>query len=273
MDGKGKSSGKCKFETVLNKMAQRYFIRLAYNGCRYHGWQVQDNAPSVQQALQEAIRLLWKEDVNLVGCGRTDTGVHARDFYAHFDLPEARPEADAEELAFRLNRYFPDDLVIYGIVPVPGNLHARFSALSRTYEYHIHTFKDPFLNEFSWYLRDRPDPQRMNEGAALLLQTSDFTSFSKLHSAAKTNICKVTEACWTETGHRMVFTITADRFLRNMVRAVVGTLVDLGQGKITTGELRRIIDGKDRSLAGESVPAKGLFLTKVKYPPPDSLFK
>ena len=244
----------------------RYFIQLAYNGSRYHGWQVQENAPSVQEAITNALQLICHTEINLVGCGRTDTGVHAREYYAHFELEENRTQDELDELAYRLNRFLKDDIVIFHIFPVPADLHARFSAHTRTYEYHIHTRKDPFLQEYSWYVHPEPDIARMNEGANLLLKTDDFTSFSKLHSAAKTNICKVTYAQWDQSGHCLIFTITADRFLRNMVRAIVGTLVDLGHGKVSMKDFQDIIKGKDRSLAGESVPAIGLFLVKVKYP-------
>ena len=244
---------------------ERYFIRLAYNGTRYHGWQVQQNANSVQQAITNAIDLMWKVKVNLVGCGRTDTGVHAKEFFAHFDLPGSRNSDELADLKFRLNRYLDKDIVIFDIFPVPPGLHARFSAISRTYQYHIHTRKDPFLEDFSWFVPHVADASQMNAGAEMLLKISDFTSFSKLHSSAKTNICKVYLANWEMKEHRLIFTIKADRFLRNMVRAIVGTLMDLGQGKISMEEFRKIIEGKDRSLAGESVPAKGLFLTKVEY--------
>jgi len=242
-------------------------MHLAYDGSRYHGWQVQENAPSVQEAITHAVQLIWHTEINLVGCGRTDTGVHAREYYAHFEQDAKKTQEELDELTYRLNRFLNDDIAIFRIFPVPSDLHARFSAHSRTYEYHIHTLKDPFLQEYSWHVHPEPNIIRMNEGAKLLLKTDDYTSFSKLHSAAKTNICKVTQAQWDQTGHRLIFTITADRFLRNMVRAIVGTLVDLGHGKISLKNLENIIDGKDRSLAGESVPAKGLFLVKVVYLP------
>jgi tRNA pseudouridine38-40 synthase len=244
----------------------RFFIHLAYNGSLYHGWQVQENASTVQQLITQAIEMIWKVQINLVGCGRTDTGVHAKDFYAHFDLEDDRTQEQLDELAFRLNRYLADDIVIFKIFPVPADLHARFSAISRTYKYYVHNRKDPFLNDISWFVHSPCDVKIMNEGAALLLGTMDYTSFSKLHSSAKTNICTVTKAEWERVDHQLIFTITADRFLRNMVRAIVGTLMELGQGKISLEDLRKIIEGKDRSLAGESVPAKGLFLTEVRYP-------
>jgi len=248
------------------RQLQRYFIRLAYNGARYHGWQIQENARSVQHEITRAFEIIWKAEISLVGCGRTDTGVHAKDYYAHFELEESKSAFDLDEMAFRLNRYLDDDLVIIKIFPVPSDLHARFSAISRTYKYYVHTRKDPFLLDFSWFVPHPVDMDRMNDGCKLIVQTRDFTSFSKLHSTAKTNICRVTHAEWNQQGHQLVFTITADRFLRNMVRAIVGTLMELGQGKISKEELKKIIDGKDRALAGESVPAKGLFLTEIRYP-------
>ncbi len=243
----------------------RYFIRLAYCGTRYHGWQVQPNARSVQEEITRAFQVIWKYEINLVGCGRTDTGVHAREFFAHFELEENINSEDLKEMAFRLNRYLDEDIVILDIYAVPPGLHARFNAVSRTYQYFIHTRKDPFLQDNSWFVPYEIDVARMNEGARLLLQTEDFTSFSKLHTEVKTNICHLSHAAWVREDHRLIFTITADRFLRNMVRAIVGTLVDLGLGKISLDDLEAIIEGRDRALAGESVPAKGLFLTAVKY--------
>jgi len=244
----------------------RFFIRLAYNGTKYHGWQYQHNAPSVQEIISKGLELMLSCQVNLVGCGRTDSGVHAREFYAHFDLPDKETIDSPDQLAFRLNRYLPEDIAVFWIKNVADNLHARFSAISRTYQYHIHTFKDPFLNLSSWFVHDIPEVEIMNKGAEFLMEYEDFTSFSKLHSAAKTNICHLTEAYWTQNGHKLIFTITADRFLRNMVRAIVGTLVDLGQGKMTLEGLHQVIEAKNRSDAGQSVPALGLYLERVIYP-------
>jgi tRNA pseudouridine38-40 synthase len=247
-------------------MNYRYFIRLAYNGTRYHGWQIQDNALSVQEVITKAVRLIWIKDFTIVGCGRTDTGVNAMEYYAHFDLDEERSRAEMDELARRLNRYLVEDILIYCIFPVPSDLHARFSAISRTYEYHIHTRKDPFLKELSWFIHQKLDISLMNKGAEILKEYSDFTSFSKPNVKRKTNICRITYARWELTGHQLIFTITADRFLHNMVRAIVGTLLDLGQNKISIADLRQVIESKNRCNAGESVPAKGLYLTRVEYP-------
>ncbi|MFA4864686.1 MAG: tRNA pseudouridine(38-40) synthase TruA [Bacteroidales bacterium] len=247
-------------------MSYRYFIKLAYNGSRYHGWQIQDNALTVQEVITKAIRLIWSMDFNMAGCGRTDTGVHAREFYAHFDLEEEKSREELNELTRRLNRYLEEDILIYNIFPVVQDLHARFSAISRTYEYHIHTRKDPFLNEFSWFVPQKSDIGLMNAGADILKEYNDFTSFSKPNANRKTNICKIIRSNWDLSDHRLIFTITADRFLHNMVRAIVGTLLDLGQQKISIEDLRRIIESKKRSGAGESVPAKGLYLTRIEYP-------
>jgi tRNA pseudouridine38-40 synthase len=244
----------------------RYFMQLAYNGTRYHGWQIQPNARSVQEVITNAFHVIWKYEINLVGCGRTDTGVHARDYYAHFELDDIKSQPELDEMAFRLNRYLDEDIVILKIYPVEPDLHARFSAVSRTYKYNIHTRKDPFVNESSWFVPQELNVEMMNEGAKLLMHHEDFTSFSKLHTEVKSNVCHLTHAAWVRQDHQLVFTITADRFLRNMVRSIVGTLVDLGQEKISIEDLKLIIEGKDRSMAGESVPAKGLFLAKVKFP-------
>jgi tRNA pseudouridine38-40 synthase len=247
-------------------MLYRYFIRLAYNGAHYHGWQVQDNALTVQEVITKAVRLIWNKDFTMVGCGRTDTGVHATEFYAHFDLEEEKNKEDLDELVNRLNRYLPDDIVIYSIFPVKTKLHSRYDALSRTYEYHIHSLKDPFLNECSWLVHKKLDINLMNRGGEIIKEYIDFTSFSKANVKRKTNLCKVSYANWELSGHRLVFSITADRFLHDMVRAIVGTLLDLGDHKISIEDLRKIIESKNRCSAGESVPAKGLYLTRVEYP-------
>ena len=255
-----------KFESILNKMAYRYFIKLAYNGTRYHGWQIQENAVTVQEVITNAVRLMWDKDFKVIGCGRTDTGVHASEFYAHFDLKEEKSLEELNEFAFRLNRFLPADIVIYSIFPVKPDLHSRYDALSRTYQYQIHTRKDPFLNDLSWFLPQQLDIVLMNRGGEILSEYDDFTSFSKANVKRKTNLCKVTNAHWEMTGHQLIFTITADRFLHDMVRAIVGTLLELGQHKISIDDLRLIIESRNRCSAGESVPAKALFLTRVEYP-------
>ena len=245
-------------------MNRRYFIQLAFDGTRYHGWQVQQNAITVQQVLNDDLSLLLGEDIHLSGCGRTDTGVHAREYYAHFDSKSA--DLDNPAFAFRLNGKLPEDIAVHSIRKVRPDAHARFSATSRTYEYHINRHKDPFTDRVSHYLYGELDLENMKKAATLLTETKDFTSFSKVDTGTKTNICNVFLAYWESSPGRLVFTITADRFLRNMVRAVVGTIIDIGFGKITLDEFKSIIDKKDRSAAGTSAPAKGLFLTRVEYP-------
>ncbi len=247
---------------------RRYFVKLAYNGTNYHGWQIQDNARTVQQELNEKISLMLNQKVNLVGCGRTDTGVHAREFYAHFDLPDEYGEMD-EMLAFRLNAFLPGDIVIYQVFQVPSGFHARFDAKSRTYKYYISRQKDPFMAGLSYFYHAPLDIKKMNEASGILFGYEDFTSFSKLHTQTKTNICRIMEAGWEEKDGMLVFTIKADRFLRNMVRAIVGTNLEIGKGKLAVEDMKRIIEAKDRSQAGFSVPAQGLFLEKIEYNFPD----
>jgi len=246
--------------------SHRYFIHLAYDGSRYHGWQKQSNARTVQQEVSAALHLLLREEISLTGCGRTDAGVHAREFFAHMDLSGSLVSEETKELVFKLNRFLDPDIVIFRIFPVKPLIHARFSAGSRTYRYYITRDKDPFLVNYSYHIYGPLNVPLMNEGAAFLLSVSDFTSFSKVDTDTRTNICRVTEAVWTESGHKLVFTIRADRFLRNMVRAIVGTLLELGREKISFAEFQMIIAGKNRSDAGDSVPACGLFLEKVEYP-------
>lgn len=243
---------------------QRYFIYLSYDGTNYHGWQIQPNGISVQQCLNEAISTLLQEDISVVGAGRTDTGVHAQMMVAHFDTDNNFCE---NELTDKLNRMLPRDIAIDSIVKVRSDVHARFSAVSRTYKYYVTTRKPVFGRNYQYALHYKPDMKLMNEAAAMLLECSDFTSFCKLHSDNKTNICHVSIAQWdTIDGDRMVFTIRADRFLRNMVRAVVGTLIDVGRKKISIADFRRIIFEKDRCKAGSSAPAEGLFLYDIAYP-------
>lgn len=244
----------------------RYFLKLAFDGTRYHGWQIQKNAASIQQLLSNALTLFLKEPVKLTGAGRTDAGVHAREYYAHFDCAEIMDHAARTRLVFKLNRFLPSDIVIYDIIPVISSANARFSATKRTYKYYIHTFKDPFIDPYSQYLYGTISVHAMNAGANILLKTKDFTSFSKVDSDTKTNICNLVTARWEKIGNDLVFTITADRFLRNMVRAIVGTLLDIGKGKLKVTDLEKIIVAKNRSDAGESVVAKGLFLEKIEYP-------
>ncbi len=244
----------------------RYFIYLAYNGAAYSGWQNQPNAPTVQNCIETAMSTILRKPCTIVGAGRTDALVHARQMVAHTDLDLSVDEVAV--LADRLNKLLPSDIVIHQIVPVTAQAHARFDALSRCYRYYITEQKDPFAGSISLKIYRKLDYGLMNEAAQTLLEYSDFTSFSKLHTDAKTNICRVTEAYWKQSSaHAWVFTIRADRFLRNMVRAIVGTLFDVGRGKISVEQFRSLIESKDRSQAASSAPGHALFLEEVLYPP------
>lgn len=242
----------------------RYLIRLSYKGTCFHGWQIQPNAVTVQDELQKCFSLLLKDDIKLTGAGRTDTGVHALDFYAHFD--HEYEIKDIDQLIYKANSFLNKSIVIHHICAVSEEFNARFSARSRTYEYRIHQFKNPFLEDVSFQINVKLDYQKMNEAAKCLFDYEDFTSFSKLHTDTKTNNCKIYLAEWIERDDQQIFVIKADRFLRNMVRAVTGTLLEVGKAKIDINEFRKIIELKDRSEAGVSVPAHALFLTKVEYP-------
>ncbi len=280
----------------------RYFIELSYDGTAYCGWQVQPNGESVQGVLQRALSLLLREEVAITGAGRTDAGVHAAMMIAHMDLqsplptqsrPPQRSSATAargqltfsqssdpslpvreggeqqsalDYLVYRLNGVLPHDIAIHQIYPVADDMHARFSARARTYYYYVYTRKSPFLRDYSWRLVQTPDFNAMNLAAATLLEYEDFTSFSKVNTDTKTNICHVTSARWVQlSAYEWRFEITADRFLRNMVRAIVGTLMEVGRSQLTLEGFRDVIEKKDRCAAGDSVPARGLFLQEVKY--------
>lgn len=244
---------------------QRYFIYLAYDGTAYHGWQVQPNGISVQECLMKALSTLLRRQVEVVGAGRTDAGVHAALMVAHFDSETPLDEALMTD---KLNRLLPPDIVVFRLCPVVPEAHARFSATSRTYRYYVTTAKDIFHRPYRCRLFHTPDFALMNRAAATLMDYTDFTSFSKLHTDVKTNNCKVTLAEWTQVDDSTwVFTIRADRFLRNMVRAVVGTLLEVGRGKLSVDGFRRIVEQKDRCKAGTSAPAGALFLVDVTYPP------
>ena len=243
----------------------RYFITLSYDGTHYHGWQVQPNGTSVQEKLQWALStILRQEDIQVTGAGRTDAGVHARMMVAHFDVETMNFEL--QDLTYKLNRLLPQDIAIQKIEPVSDGMHARFSATSRTYHYYIHTVKDPFLRAYSCELHYPLDFQRMNEAAAILMTYDDFGAFCKAHADVKTTLCHITVAQWHQTSTTSwYFEITANRFLRNMVRAVVGTLIDVGRGRLSLDDFRKVIEGKRRTEAGESMPANALFLEEVKY--------
>ncbi len=249
---------------------QRYFIELSYDGTNYHGWQIQPNAVTVQEVLNKSLSVILREPIETVGCGRTDTGVHATEFFAHFDVEESMDHGPwtmdkAENLIRSLNGILPRDIAVKKIFAVTENAHARFDATRRSYEYHIHFNKDPFKNGYSWELRDRPDIELMNEAAAIIMEHTDFSCFSKSNTQVKTNICKISRAEWVIKDDALVFHISADRFLRNMVRAIVGTLMMVGKHEIKPEDVRAIIESKNRSKAGTSVPACGLYLTEVKY--------
>lgn len=244
----------------------RYFIRLSYDGTGFHGWQRQPNGITVQQTLEEAMSLVLRTPITLTGAGRTDTGVHAAVFYAHCDLEFGTDQPTLDRLVHKLNSFIGPGIAIDRIFPVNPNAHARFSAVSRTYRYTISRAKDPFIRNYSWFVFGNLDVDMMNQGARILMQYDDFTSFSKVDTDTKTNICRVSQARWESEGKTLLFTITADRFLRNMVRSVVGTLLDIGKQRITTSDLVRIIERKDRRAAGESAPARGLMLTGIEYP-------
>ncbi len=242
----------------------RYFTELSFKGTRYHGWQVQPNALSVQEVLETTFSTFMRQRIEVTGAGRTDTGVHASYYVAHFDA-ESLPFA-AADLVEKLNRFLPNDIALKSIREVGPEMHARFSAIRRTYQYFISRVKDPFTLDTSYQYLWPLDVEAMNQAAEVLLGWEDFTSFSKLHTDVKTNICHVTEAFWKEEGTQLVFTISADRFLRNMVRAIVGTLLEVGRGKLTHDGLITILEKKDRSAAGTSAPPQGLFLTDIQYP-------
>ncbi len=245
-------------------MPQRYFIQLSFKGTHFHGWQKQENAQSVQELVEKSLSLLLHNNFEVVGAGRTDTGVHAKYYIAHFDSPLEID--DKEKFLYQLNQMLPYEIAIQGIKPVIATAHARFDAVSRTYEYHIVHEKDPFEKETSLLLFSKPDLTLLSQACKTLFEYSDFTSFCKLHSDNKTNICKIHEAYWHYEEKKLIYTIKADRFLRNMVRAITGTMLDIGFGKVSIEEFRKIIELKDRSKAGNSAPAHGLFLTGIEYP-------
>jgi tRNA pseudouridine38-40 synthase len=242
--------------------SKRFFLEFSYAGTAYHGWQRQPNALSVQEVMEEALALLLKQQTPLTAAGRTDTGVHAKQMFAHFDADTT----DLEQLIFRLNQFLPNDIAVIRIREVKPRAHARFDALSRTYEYHLNNFKSPFVQDMSYGLYQPLDVEQMNKAASILLEYEDFECFSKAHTDVKTFLCTISKAVWEKSETGLVFTITANRFLRNMVRAIVGTLIEIGLGKKNIQEMHTVIESKNRSLAGYSVPAEGLFLTHIEYP-------
>ena len=242
---------------------QRYFIQLSYDGTAYHGWQIQPNGISIQETVEKALSVVARQTVAVTGAGRTDSGVHASFYVAHFEVE--KENLDNDKIIHNLNCLLPADIAIQNIYKVHSEAHARFDATSRTYKYYIVKAKDPFQRFYAAKEARVPDLARMNEAARKLFNYEDFTSFSKLGTDVKTNNCKVDHAEWIDEGNRYVFTIRADRFLRNMVRAIVGTLLEVGFGKLTLDQFCKVIEAKDRNAAGASVPAKGLFLIDIGY--------
>ncbi len=240
----------------------RFFLEIAYKGTRYHGWQIQPNATSVQETIQKALQTIFRKPITIVAAGRTDTGVHAKQMYAYFDFE--KPFL-TQQVVYKLNSILPKDIVVKAIHTVHDDAHTRFDATYRTYHYFITTQKNPFNTDTSWFVKYKLDAEAMNTAAQKLLDYSNFQCFSKVNTDVKTFNCTITEAYWEQKGEMLVFTITADRFLRNMVRAIVGTLVAIGGGKLTIEDFDAIILSKDRGKAGTSVPAKGLFLMAIGY--------
>lgn len=242
----------------------RYFLILSYKGTNYHGWQVQQNAHSVQGELERAMSTILRSPCGITGAGRTDTGVHASHYVAHFDTTDII--ADTDSFCYHLNSILPKDIAVKSITHVKDDAHARFDATEREYKYYIRTEKDPFSRDTAWQYYVPLDTEAMNTAAAHLLEYDDFTTFAKLNSGNKTNICRIMYAHWENTPEGLVFIIRANRFLRNMVRAITGTLVEVGKGRMTPEEFSRIIAARDLSLSGSSAPAQGLFLSDIKYP-------
>lgn len=241
----------------------RYFIQLSYNGSSYHGWQIQPNAVTVQETIQDALSKLLNTNSSITGAGRTDTGVHAFQMFAHFDVDET---LDTENLTFKLNSFLPKDIAIQSIFQVNADAHTRFHAIKRSYDYKISLKKNVFLFDYTHYVHQKLDVDKMNEAANILLDYTNFQCFSKSNTDVKTYNCKIEQAQWKQEGNLLIFTISADRFLRNMVRAIVGTLLNIGLSKIAVSDMHKILASKERSEAGFSVPSKGLYLTEVLYP-------
>jgi len=241
----------------------RYFIELAYNGKNYHGWQSQPNAITVQEVVEQALSTLVRKPTKVVGCGRTDTGVHAKQYVLHFDFEQ---EIDEKHLMRKLNSFLPNDVAIYDIFRVKEDVHARFHATSRTYEYYITLKKDPFLTDAAYQINRSLDINLLNEASAILFDYTDFKCFSRSNTDVKTYNCKITNANWQKQDNMLIFTITADRFLRNMVRAIVGTLLPIGLGEKPVSTVAEIIKSRDRQQAGASVPGHALYLSKIEYP-------
>lgn len=241
----------------------RYFLEIAYDGTRFHGWQIQPNALSVQEVLDDCLSKVLRQPISTVGSGRTDTGVHAGQQFAHFDV---KAPLNTAEMLYRFNRLLPPDVVAKQLLAVSDEAHARFDAFARTYHYHIFLARDPFNRHYAYYLSRQPDVAKMNEAAAVLTKYEDFTTFSKVKGNTKHYNCLLYEAAWVQEGEHLQFTIRANRFLRGMVRLVVGTLLDVGRGKLTVAAFEAAVASKNRIRASGAAPAEGLFLAKVEYP-------
>lgn len=251
--------------TLKAKIANllRYFLELSYNGKAYHGWQNQPNAISVQEVLEKALSTILKDTIDIVGAGRTDAGVHASLMYAHFDF---EGQLKSKDLTYKLNSFLPKDIAIYDVFKVRPDAHARFDALSRTYHYKVSTLKNVFDYDYSFQMHLPLNVEAMNTACKILFEYKNFQCFSKSNTDVKTYNCDVKEASWTKNGNELLFTIKANRFLRNMVRAVVGTMINIGLGKLESQDLHQIIESRDRGEAGFSVPAHGLYLVDIEYP-------
>lgn len=242
---------------------QRYFLQLAYKGTNYHGWQIQDNAPTIQAEINKALSIILNQTIETIGCGRTDTGVHAADYYAHFDCLEIK---DIPQLIYKLNKFLSKDIAVFKILKVKNDANARFDAIERTYNYYITKRKDPFLTESAYYYYGNLNVIEMNKASEILLTYNDFEAFSKANTQVNNYTCHISYAKWAEKNEVLNFEITANRFLRNMVRAIVGTLLEVGKENMNLEEFKQVIESKNRSNAGFSVPAHALFLSNIKYP-------
>ena len=248
-------------------MTKRYFIKLSYLGTNYHGWQIQPNAITVQEKINKVLELLFRQEIMVMGCGRTDTGVHAKNFYAHIDLDMDSLPFPAKQLKYKLNAILPFDIAIHKITEVQNEAHTRFDATSRSYEYHLGIHKNPFNKDICYLSPYKNlDFDLMNQAAKILYEYTDFECFSKSNTDVATFNCHITQAHWQQKNDKWVFTITADRFLRNMVRAIVGTLIEVGRGQMDLNDFKVVIESKNRGNAGWSVPGKGLSLVEVTYP-------
>ncbi len=246
-------------------MLHRYFLKLSYHGAEFSGWQFQPNAPSVQESLEKTLSAILHEKITVVGCGRTDAGVHASEYFAHIDATRNDLHSD-EQFIFRLNKSLPNSIAIHAIHSMPENAHARFSAMSRSYTYVITRKKNAIHNGLAWEVHEPLNIALMNEAAQIILQHDDFISFSKTGGTMKTSICRISESQWKEEDEKLIYTITSNRFLRNMVRMIVGTLVEVGKGKMQPQHVKELLDAKKQAAVLYIAPANGLFLSNVSYP-------